>query len=599
MRWAVGLALLFAFQAFGQSVKVTVDRTTMGLGETLRLRILLQGRFDDVRGPEMPDFDVVGKSTSTSISVIGGALQQEQRYDLTLMPRRAGRLRIGPVEVLAGGRVVAASQPVTVEVLERGVVPKKPSPAPEERTAEEGIERPAEEAEAADEGAAGPERYAGQLAFLWVRRPDRTLYVGEPVVIEYVLYVRSNVPVQGVRVEKAPELKGFVVDQAQVSGDQGKRVKVRGMWYDTYVQWRGALTALGPGQAAVDSMAVVLMAGDIFTQRRYRVVSEPVVLTFHETPAAGRPADFVPGTVGTFVVQAALDKNAIRVGESAILSITVSGSGNLRAIRAPSVEIGDGLRVSRVPSSDLDEKVVGVGGVTGRRVFQYLLTAEREGEYEIPRIEIAFFNPVKEAYERARSEPLRVVVSGVTGVGPIREVKAPSPRIVEIIPSMEVTGATTANLLQMPDLGVLAGTLLGPLGFLLGCEAYVRYRGWKRKNEGALRRERALKEAEKVLRRLTKAEGMEQRAFWAQIEGVIREFLRDRFGVSVELPQQELKQALTALGVADDAVDELLAELEACAFGRFVPTRAMDEDRQKAIERVRGCLRRLDRVQEG
>lgn len=593
------LLLLSPSLALAQSVTVAPDRTSLALGESLRLRIVMQGRFEDARGPDIPDFDVVGKSTGTSISVIGGVVQQEQRVDLTLVPRRAGRLRIGPVELLSDGRVVASSQPLTVQVSDRAP-PAPQGPPSQAPSPPQPVPAPAGDEESPEPTAPGPpDRYAGRQAFLWVRVPDRTLYVGEPVSVEYVLFVRSGLPVHGVRAEAMPDLKGFVVDQAGTQEDQGRRVRVRGLWYDAYVQWRGALTALGPGKATLDSMSVILVAGDLFSQRRYRVSSDPVSIEFQDLPAAGRPADFSAGTVGSFVIRSVLDKDHIRVGDSALLTVEVSGSGNLRAVKAPDFRAPEGLRVSRVPSSDLDERVVDVGGVSGRRLFQYLLTAEREGEYDLPRLDLAFFNPMTHRYERSRTDPVRLVVAGHAGGGPVREVQAPAGRVVDIVATADLSPGPGPGGSPPLSTEVVGGFLAGPVLLFLGVEAVVRHRQWRSRNHEALRRRRALSEARAALRNLARGTPGDPRAFWAGLDRVIRDFLRARFDVSADLPHEEVRAALLARDVPSDAVDALIGEMDACAFGRFAPSAAQDRDRPASLDRVRACLAVLDRARDG
>lgn len=588
------MVLLLATPALAQSVTVTADRTSIGLGETLRLRIVMQGRFDDANGPDLSDFDVVGKSTGTSISVIGGVVQQEQRVDLTLAPRRAGRLRIGPVELLSGGRVVASSQPVWVVVSERVAPPTPPPPSPSPSPAQE----EAESVASPRAPQALPDQVAGRAAFLWVRVPDRTMYVGEPIFVEYVLFVRSGLPVQGARTEAMPEFKGFVVDPAPVAEERGTRVRVRGVWYDTFVQWRGAVTALGPGPATLDPMSVVLVAGDLFSQRRYRVTSEPVTVTFQDLPSEGRPADFTIGTVGAFVMKASLDRDHLRVGDSAVLSIQVSGSGNLRALKPPSLTLPEGLGVARVPSSDLDERVVDAGGVSGRRVFQYLLTGNREGEYTIPRLDLAFFNPMTGRYERTRTDPLRLVVMGTTPGGPIREVRTPQERVVEILAKPDLSPAANATPFS-PSVSWIGGGMGIPVFLLLGVEAALRYRQWSARNLASQRRRRALSESLRSLRRLSREPPGDPREFWAALDRVIREFLWARFEVSTNLSHEDVRSALLARTAPVDAVDALLAEMDACAFGRFAPSAIQDMDRTASLDRVRACLQTLDRVRDG
>lgn len=570
---------------FAQSVTVTPDRTSLALGETLRLSIVLSGSFDDIRGPDMPDFDVVGRSSGTSISVIGGVIRQEQRIDLVLAPRREGRLRIGPVEVLREGKVVGSSNPIFIEV-SKGVVRQKPLPAPV----------PREEGEEEAQGPKAKEDLAKRMAFIMVSVPERTLYVHEPIHVEYDLYIRSDVPLQGFDIEKHPDFKGFVTEKVRGPEEQGRRERVGPYIFRRYVLWEGVVTALGPGKATLDPISVIFVAGDLFTERRYRVMSEPLTLDFQPLPLAGRPADFVEGTVGSFVITASLDKKVLTVGDSALLSVKVSGSGNLRAIKAPSIREMEGLRIVSVPSSDLDEYKVDQAGVSGHRAFQFLVTAEREGDFEIPRLELPFFNPITGKYERTRSEPIKL---RVMGKGPIQEVRKAPEQIVEVLSSLDLSrkGEESTRESSEGDTFFLPA-VAAPFVFFLFCDIFVRLRSRAERTKDIRRKRNALKVAKARLSSIGKS-GLEAAAFWGQVEDVIRQFLLDRFDISFGATHLEIAERLSSLGASDGDIEALVSELDACAFGRFAPTKAIDRGREEALTRIRRCLESLDGLKDG
>jgi hypothetical protein len=445
---------------------------------------------------------------------------------------------------------------------------------------------------------------ANRQAFVVARSPDRTLYAGVPFNVEYVLYTRSNLPLTGLRLESAPRLAQFVVQQGPADAEAVTRVRIGGRAFDARVLWRGAISALSPGRATVDSIQVMVVTGDFFGRRQASIESDPVVLDFRPTPGEGRPADYVEGTLGQFVIKAATDRDTIRVGESALLTVEVTGTGNLRAIQAPKVPVPEGLRVATVPSSDLDEVVFDQGGVSGRRVFQYLLTGEREGPWTVGRVELPFFNTISERYERARTEPFEVLVTA-RDAGPVRQVgpsgREPITAIATSVPDLDVP-VPTVRPAQEPDrrAWVFAGMTV-PVAFFLGAELTVRRRRRLAERGDVLARKRALGRAAKALDAVAHRE---RRApdpgFWDALDRTIHAFLEARFQVATTgMTREELRVALVAAGGADAAVDAVLDELEACAFARFAPSAAQDRDRQDALARVRAGLTALDRPATG
>ncbi len=598
-RFVVMAGVLLCLPARAQSVRVAPGRTTLALGETVTVQIVLGGQFDEARGPDIPDFDVVGKSSGSSISIVNGAVSQEQQINLTLAPKKAGNLTFGAIELVSGGRVIASSKPVVLHVLAKGgvVTPSQggptppPVPAPGQGPAAAQAAEPPVAA-----GPAVPEKYAGSRYFVLARVPEGPLYVGQPVYVEYVLYAQAGVGIADVQIESAPVLKGFVVLQPRGNPPGARRVSVGGVPYDMYVLWRGAVTALGPGRAVLPSISAVVAVGDGFFVQRRRAQSEAVAVDFEAVPTASRPADFLDGTVGRFDVKASLDKTTLRVGDSAVLTVEVSGGGNLQAVRAPDLRAPDGLRISRVPASDLDETVVDVGGVSGRRTFQYLLSPEREGDFDVGRVELPFFDPIARKYGRSRTEPLKLNAVGGRG-GPIQEVRGGQPVVSFIAQSDLAAPPQVAPLTGVPLLAY-AGLAL-PVALYAGAEALARRRSWLERHGVSLARRRALRVASAALAAIAKHRASSPAEFWGAVDGVLRDFVALRFGIAAAgLTYDELRTALATRGVARELQDLLVAELENCAFGRFAPSAALERDRAGAVGRVQGCIEALDRTRE-
>ncbi len=591
--------------AAAQSVRTTPDRTAIAMGETVTLEVMLEGSFDGTRGPEMPDFTVVGKSSGSSVTIANGVTRQEQRIVLQLAPQRPGNLTIGAVSLLSGSKVVAQSRPVTIKVVAKGSpLPSEPppsSPAIPGMPAFPGLpqaQAPAASPPTAPADQTVPEAMSGKQAFLLAKAPTRPLYAGEPIYVEYVLFTRSDVPLTSIRLETPPRLAGFVAEQAPANSDEGTRVRIKGQSYESRVLWRGAVMALGPGKAILDPLSVVLSVGDFFSHRRYSLASEPAALTVLPVPAEGRPADWVEGIVGSFALKATLDRASVRVGESAVLTVEVTGSGNLRAVKPPDIQAPDGVRVARVPAQDLDELVVDVGGVSGRRTFQYLLSPEHEGDFEIGRIDLPYFNSVSGHYERARSEILRLAVSTNRGTGPVHEALTPEgghEPVTAIVAAAE-PGPPGPPPWELPTALVLLGMTI-PMAFWMGAEAITRKRRSLSLHGDLSVRRKALRRARAALEGLGRKS--DAGTFWGHLDTVIRDYLHARFDLPPGLSPDEVRQALREFGAPEPDAAAIGDELDACAFGRFAPSAAQDRDRAATLARVRDRLGTLDRCKAG
>lgn len=603
----VGLTLCptTAWSASTQQVTVRPDRQSISMGEIVNVEITLAGDFDSTNGPELNDFDVVGRSSGTSMSIINGQVSREQRVTLALAPRRPGKLVVGAVEMLANNQIVARSRPISIEVLEQGThsIPSNPTPSgvmgapgvPQGQATEP--EEPAEPSvEPVPPSMTVPARLANERMFLTVRAPDRQLYVGEPVTIEYVLLTRARMALTSIRLESQPKLTGFVVEEPGDDSDNPQSVRIGQNRFDARVIWRSAVTAIEPGKTIVDSMGVSVTVGDFFDRRRHSLKSDPVALEFLEVPSEGRPADYIPGTVGNFVLTAQIDRENIKVGQTAVMTVEVNGAGNLRAIRPPKFNPPKGIRIDKVPSRDLDALAVGPGGVTGKRTFQFLVTADEVGKFDVGRVDLPYFNPISGKYERARSEILKVRVDPPAG-GPVIEAKATKttdPGVaIERTPG---EGPKIENGGQSNMKWILAGMSI-PLIFFLWAETVSRVRGHSEKNRDKIARRKALGRAKALLAGLEHAKDSNQ--FWTGLDHAIKEFLNDRWGMTTTgRSHDELRHDLAAIGAPEERIAEILNEIEVCAFGRFAPAVALDSERSNSLQRVSKCLAELDRLSD-
>lgn len=589
-------ALLAPVAASAQFVRVTPDRTSLSLGETLSVQIAYQGSFDSSKGPDLQDFDLVGKSSGSSTSIVNGVMTQQNLVQLTLSPKRTGDLTIGAIVLLSGGKAIASSKPVRIRVGARGV--PVPSGPPGEPPDEPPASNPSAESDPKPEEPVEmlPKRLAGQPYFLVVRGPDRPVYVGEPVWVAFDLYLREGVRLADAAIETAPDLRKFVARPVQGDVERGRRVRAgeRGDVYTVRPLWQGTVSALESGPSVVGGMKVQLVVIDGFFSKRVSVTSVPLTLDFRPVPSEGRPADYVEGTVGRFVLKATLDRTSVPERDAALLTVEVSGTGNLQALKPPIVAALDGLRVSRVPSGDLDEVRVDVGGVSGRRSFQYLLVPDHVAEFDLGRVELPYFNGLTGKFERARSEPLRLVATARSG-GPVREVRADP--VVVLAAGRSLDAPVSGNRAGPPSALVMAG-LAFPLLFAGGAEAVTRRRSWLARHGVGIARRTALKQALRSLDRLgAGTDSLESAAFWGGVEAVLREFLSTRFGMaSAGMTWDEVRTFLIARGAERSLADVLVSEMESCAFGRFAPSAAQDKDRRASLARVRDCAVRLDRV---
>jgi len=113
--WCLLALLLTPAFANAADVRATLDRSTVALGETVTLNLHIQGDAGNIAMPDLSvlgnDFDMLGTSQNSSVSVVNGAATSELILGVVLRPLHTGSLQIPSLNV-AGSRTA----PLQVEV---------------------------------------------------------------------------------------------------------------------------------------------------------------------------------------------------------------------------------------------------------------------------------------------------------------------------------------------------------------------------------------------------------------------------------------------------------------------------------------------------
>jgi hypothetical protein len=118
--WLLALLLI---PALGRATDVTatLDRNSVELGETVTLNVRVSNNAGNVDAPDLralnKDFDVLGTSQNSSLSVVNGAATSTLTFGVALRPRHVGTLQIPALDV-AGSQTM----PLQLQV-------KEPDPA--------------------------------------------------------------------------------------------------------------------------------------------------------------------------------------------------------------------------------------------------------------------------------------------------------------------------------------------------------------------------------------------------------------------------------------------------------------------------------------
>ena len=127
-----------------------------------------------------------------------------------------------------------------------------------------------------------------------------------------------------------------------------------------------------------------------------------IELTVQPLPP-GWPALY-SGAVGKLTIESAVNKITTTVGDPIVLSVTISGEGNIEKLPSPLwPKLNDWRSFEESGSHE-----VGVvdGRLTGSKSYELLMIPEAPGKFDLPTIEYAYFNPEKPR-SMSRSRPIR------------------------------------------------------------------------------------------------------------------------------------------------------------------------------------------------
>jgi len=368
----------------------SVDRTRVSQNETITLTVSVAGA-DNVSDPdvsELRDFDILGSFRSRSMSISGAGRVSEMVYSYTLRPRQTGELTIPSLDVPAD-RTNLRTDAITISVVPtRGGTARPGGPAgsfPDDTDV--------------DESEAAPGFDANSDVVIKCETDKQRAYVGEQILLTFSLY--SATALNSADYEPA-NTEGFRT-QALPPPDRhyevinGRRFVVQEELKLLFPTARGE-HVIGP--------AKLNFATRYWDPAPNVLQTEPITIEVLRVPEAGRPESFT-GVVGELNVDTLLDRDQLKQGEAATLTVVVSGWGNLEAMEAPTIALPPGLREYQSSESREFAPQVADDGyrVQGEAVFDSVIIPTTVGDVQIPEVEVAYFSPVTERYETARSLP--------------------------------------------------------------------------------------------------------------------------------------------------------------------------------------------------
>lgn len=584
--------LVLSVPSFAQ--KLTIQAPAQAeVGRRVRVSYTLNSNdFDRIQiDGDFTGFDLLfgpSISTSNSIRIINGQTTQSSSttFTYTLAPTKAGTFTLPSASLNSGGQKVKSGT-AKIEIL-----PASDNSAQGSRqgggqgaygqssaSAGQGSSRSSMHTPSTDEHIGNKDLY-----FI-VTASKKHVFEQEAILLTYKLY--SLVTVEQLAGE-IPQLDGFhtqEIEQPQQRSFTMERVGNKNygtvVWrqYVVFPQKSGKLTI-----PSVDYEADVVVqdrnidpfdaffGGGSLMQRVKKIVKAPAV-EIQVDPLPAKPANF-SGAVGKgFTISGKLVPEQIDANDATTLTLTVSGTGNMKLISCPTIEWPKDFEQYDPKTTDTSTKLT-TNGTSGKVVYECVAVPHHGGKYEIPPVEFCYFDTDSRQYKTIKTQSFELgVAKGANTPASV----AQQEEIKELTNDIHYIKQGDVEIRQHAD--DFYGSVMHWLSYLLLAVLFAVVMIIFRRQVAAnadtkhLRRRKASKAAAKRLKSASKllAAGKAE-PFYDEVMRALWGYVADKLSLPVtDLTKDNVSEKLLARGVDGQTTENFLSVLGECEFARFAP----------------------------
>jgi BatD DUF11 like domain len=377
MRRLLMLILLLALAAplaAAETARAWLDRDTVQMGDTLTLNVeTTESTSEPDFSALQADFELLNRSSSTSVSIVNGSTASTQLWAVGLRPRREGKLTIPPIVVGS-----SKTQPVSLTV----------GAAPAVATSQ-----------------------AGDDFFIEVSADPLAVYVQQQVRVTVKFFYAINLTDGGVEelsaadavVQKLGQDRGYDTERA------GRRYRVLERRYAVSAEKSGtlqlpALTFRGRALAGNDPNALFFGRGRAVTTR-----SDALSIAVQPRPAAAGQGPWLPAQSLELRSEGLDAATRGKVGEPLTLTLTTVAQGlgfeQLPELNLPEIE---GAEV--YPDKSVTRSRESGGWIIGERSRKFAIVPKRPGTLHIPAVALDWWDAGKNQSAQAQTSGIDIEV---------------------------------------------------------------------------------------------------------------------------------------------------------------------------------------------
>jgi hypothetical protein len=564
------------------SLSISVDKDQVSLEDVINLTISVEGARGEPALPSMPAFEATRQGSSSRVQIINGQISSSVDYSYLLYPKKEGSFTVGPATLdYNSSKITSNTVAITI-----------------------------------GKAAARPAEAADKEVFVTAEVDNKNPYVNQQIVYTLKFYRRTRVA--NARLTETPSFEGFITEQLEKEKEyqtaiNGKQFVVTEIKQALFPAQAGALT-ITPSTLQCDVVVKRQRRGGGFndpffddsflgfSQTEQKILrTTPIEVTVKPLPEEGKPPDYT-NLVGEFRAAAEISKKKLEVGESATLTLTLTGSGNLKSSQSLKLENLEGFKVYDDKPS-FEQQITG-GKVSGTLIIKKALVPLKEGSLQIPAIAISYFNPRSGTYETARTEPqtlevllakekekLQMAEAEKSGTAK-QEIKIIGKDILPIHTAVDALSPVTLN----PFSWVTALLFFIPV---LGFGAGFALKHQKEKNAvdtGLIRSKFAYKNFSRKISAVKKSIALDDVSFYRDAGKAVKDFIGDKLNVSGgALTPAEIEHKLTEARVVHETIDKLKNLIEMLEAAQFAFKNYSCEEREALLSSLQKTAKEIDK----
>ncbi|MFH1208914.1 MAG: BatD family protein [Candidatus Omnitrophota bacterium] len=620
-----------SLQAEEVGVSASLDKRSVQVREEVRLSIHVTGQSMNLQAPrlsQLDGFETYYTGRASHISIINGVSSTNVEFSYTLIPQRAGRFTLSPIEVRAG-QSVFKTEPLEIEVL-GGQNQAPGTQVPSQRVVTPSSTPPPITQPVFQDQAPVVPPGTDDNIFVQALVDRKTLYQNEQVLLTYSLYTRYDTRYEGF--DKEPETSGFWIEEFPMGRDVPREtVRTNGKRYIKADVKKLALFPTAPGNYTIQpgSLKVSIReepqgssafdeffsdsfftGGAFFARRQDRLLTPPPIqLVVKPLPESGKPASF-QGAVGTFRLSATIDKDKVKQNEPVTLKMVIEGEGNIETITRPKVPELTGFKTY---DADTNSKLFQTENVIGgTKSFEVVFIPKEEGSSFVPPLEFSFFDPRQEKYVTLKTPnfPIQVEHSDqnfqmpqeLTGNAIFQKRVKSEGKDIRYIDE-KLPAVFSAHAVDWIYTILMWGDLLL---FVLLLVLWVKDRQDRlfSKDQALRRRKTARGTASVNINRLKKlahsSKDEDTAAFFVELEKAMVQYIADKWNLSTYgVTRQDLEETLAAhFGTEDAHLKDVFELYHLCDESRFGKGSIPQASKKIGLKIFQDTVNRIERMRK-